>query len=59
MPYTKHHDYELISLWVPKGLKGKLRLEAAKQGYKGVSELLREYIYIGLKSRELVKSREE
>ena len=52
MPYKDLDHNEIITLWVPKGIKRKLRIVAAEEGYKGVFELLREYIDSGLKKND-------
>ncbi len=48
MPYIDKARFEIITLWVPRGTKHKLRMEAAKMGYKGVSEYIRAVLGIGV-----------
>ena len=41
MPYKDTGQFEVITLWVPKGTKHRLRLIAAKSGYNGISAYIR------------------
>jgi len=48
MPHKDKTRFEIITLWVPRGTKYKLRVEAAKMGYKGISEYIRVVLGIGV-----------
>lgn len=41
MPHKDKNQFEIITLWVPRGYKHKLRITAAKMGYKGISDYIR------------------
>lgn len=41
MPHSDKSKFEIITLWVPKGTKHRLRVLAAKMGYIGISEYVR------------------
>ena len=57
MPHKDKTRFEIITLWVPRGTKYKLRVEAAKMGYKGISDYIRAVLGLyGGKCKESAKS---